>query len=155
MLEVGQLAPEFRLQDQDGLTRSLSDARGRWVVVYFYPKDDTPGCTKEACSFRDDLPRFEGLNAWVWGVSADDEQAHRKFARKYELNFPLLVDPGKEMLGAYGAWVEKSMYGKTYMGVARITYLIDPEGRVARVWPKVKPEEHAAEVAAALEELRA
>mgnify|MGYP002620049407 FL=1 len=155
MLEVGQLAPEFRLQDQDGLTRSLSDARGRWVVVYFYPKDDTPGCTKEACSFRDDLPRFEGLNAWVWGVSADDEQAHRKFARKYELNFPLLVDPGKEILGAYGAWVEKSMYGKTYMGVARITYLIDPEGRVARVWPKVKPEEHAAEVAAALEELRA
>ena len=155
MLEVGQLAPEFRLQDQDGLTRSLSDARGRWVVVYFYPKDDTPGCTREACSFRDDLPRFEGLNAWVWGVSADDEQAHRKFARKYELNFPLLVDPGKEMLGAYGAWVEKSMYGKTYMGVARITYLIDPEGRVARVWPKVKPEEHAAEVAAALEELRA
>lgn len=155
MLEVGQLAPEFRLQDQDGHTRSLADARGRWVVVYFYPKDDTPGCTKEACSFRDDLPRFEGLNAWVWGVSADDEQAHRKFARKYELNFPLLVDPGKEMLGAYGAWVEKSMYGKTYMGVARITYLIDPEGRVARVWPKVKPEEHAAEVAAALEELRA
>ena len=155
MLEVGQLAPEFRLQDQDGLTRSLSDARGRWVVVYFYPKDDTPGCTREACSFRDDLPRFEGLNAWVWGVSADDEQAHRKFARKYELNFPLLVDPGKEILGAYGAWVEKSMYGKTYMGVARITYLIDPEGRVARVWPKVKPEEHAAEVAAALEELRA
>lgn len=155
MLEVGQVAPDFRLLDQDGETRSLTDARGRWVVVYFYPKDDTPGCTKEACSFRDDLPRFEGLNALVWGVSADDERAHQKFVQKYDLNFPLLVDPDKTMLSAYGAWVEKSMYGKTYMGVARVTYLIDPEGRVARVWRKVSPEEHAAEVAAALAELQA
>ena len=155
MLEVGQVAPDFRLLDQDGQVRSLMDARGRWVVVYFYPKDDTPGCTKEACSFRDDLPRFEGLNAVVWGVSADDERTHQKFAQKYDLNFPLLIDPDKAMLGAYGAWVEKSMYGKTYMGVPRITYLIDPEGRVARAWPKVKPEEHAAEVASALAELQA
>lgn len=155
MLEVGQVAPDFRLLDQDGQVRSLTDARGRWVVVYFYPKDDTPGCTKEACSFRDDLPRFEGLNAVVWGVSADDERTHQKFAQKYDLNFPLLIDPDKAMLGAYGAWVEKSMYGKTYMGVPRITYLIDPEGRIARVWPKVKPEEHAVEVAEALAELRA
>jgi len=155
MLEVGQIAPDFSLQDQEGQTRSLADARGRWVVVYFYPKDDTPGCTKEACAFRDGLPRFEGLNAVVWGVSADDEKAHRKFADKFGLNFPLLVDPDKSMLEAYGAWVEKSMYGKRYMGVQRITYLIDPEGKVARVWPKVKPEEHAEEVATALAELRA
>lgn len=155
MLEVGQNAPDFSLHDQDGQIRSLADARGRWLVVYFYPKDDTPGCTKEACAFRDGLPRFEGLNAVVWGVSADDEKAHRKFAEKFDLNFPLLVDSDKAMLEAYGAWVEKSMYGKRYMGVQRITYLIDPDGKVARAWPKVKPEEHPEEVAAALAELRA
>jgi len=155
MLEVGQIAPDFSLHDQDGQVRSLADARGRWVVVYFYPKDDTPGCTKEACAFRDGLPRFDGLNAVVWGVSADDEKAHRKFAAKLELNFPLLVDPDKGMLEAYGAWVEKSLYGKRYMGVQRITYLIDPDGKVARAWPKVKPEEHAEEVAVVLAELRA
>jgi len=155
MLEVGQIAPDFSLQDQEGDVRSLADARGRWVVVYFYPRDDTPGCTKEACAFRDDLPRFQGLNALVWGVSADGAQAHQKFARKFDLNFPLLVDPDKSMLEAYGAWVEKSMYGKTYMGVQRITYLIDPEGKVAKAWPKVKPDEHAEEVAAALVELQA
>jgi len=155
MLEVGQIAPDFSLHDQEGQVRSLADARGRWVVVYFYPKDDTPGCTKEACAFRDGLPRFDGLNAVVWGVSADDEKAHRKFAEKFGLNFPLLVDPDKGMLEAYGAWVEKSMYGKRYMGVQRITYLIDPDGKVAKAWPKVKPEEHAEEVAAALAELQA
>lgn len=155
MLEVGQIAPGFRLQDQEGGVRSLADARGSWVVVYFYPRDDTPGCTKEACAFRDDLPRFRGLNALVWGVSADDAQAHQKFARKFDLNFPLLVDPDKSMLEAYGAWVEKSRYGKTYMGVQRITYLIDPEGKVARAWPKVKPDDHAEEVATALAELQA
>ncbi|MFU8888061.1 MAG: thioredoxin-dependent thiol peroxidase [Trueperaceae bacterium] len=155
MLDVGQIAPDFSLHDQDGQVRSLADARGRWVVVYFYPKDDTPGCTKEACAFRDGLPRFEGLNAVVWGVSADDEKAHRKFAEKFALTFPLLVDPDKAVLEAYGAWVEKSMYGKRYMGVQRITYLIDPEGKVARAWPKVKPEEHAEEVASALAELQA
>ena len=155
MLEVGQIAPDFSLHDQDGQVRSLADARGRWVVVYFYPRDDTPGCTKEACAFRDGLPRFDGLNAVVWGVSADDEKAHRKFAAKLELNFPLLVDPDKGMLEAYGAWVEKSLYGKRYMGVQRITYLIDPDGKVARAWPKVKPEEHAEEVAVVLAELRA
>jgi peroxiredoxin Q/BCP len=155
VLEVGQVAPPFSLADQDGTVRSLADVGGKWLVLYFYPKDDTPGCTKEACAFRDGLPRFEGLDAVVWGVSANDAKDHRKFADKYDLNFPLLVDPEKSMLEAYGAWTEKSMYGKTYMGVPRITYLIDPKGQVARVWPKVKPEEHADEVAAALEELRA
>jgi thioredoxin-dependent peroxiredoxin len=155
MLEVGQVAPDFSLFDQAGTRRSLSAVLGSWVVVYFYPKDDTPGCTKEACSFRDAMPRFDALDAVVWGVSADDEGAHRRFTSKFDLNFPLLVDPDKAMISAYGAWVEKSRYGKTYMGVPRVTYLIDPEGKVAKVWPKVSPEGHAEEVAAALAELRA
>jgi thioredoxin-dependent peroxiredoxin len=154
MLELGQVAPDFSLVDQEGTRRSLAEARGRWVVLYFYPKDDTSGCTKEACGFRDDLPRFEGLNAVVWGVSADDGTSHRKFAAKFDLNFPLLVDPDKSMIKAYGAWVEKSMYGKSYMGVPRITYLIDPDGRVAKAWSKVRPEEHPWEVAEALAELQ-
>jgi thioredoxin-dependent peroxiredoxin len=154
MLELGQVAPDFSLVDQEGTRRSLAEARGRWVVLYFYPKDDTSGCTKEACGFRDDLPRFEGLNAVVWGVSADDGTSHRKFAAKFDLNFPLLVDPDKSMIKAYGAWVEKSMYGTSYMGVPRITYLIDPDGRVAKAWSKVRPEEHPGEVAEALAELQ-
>ena len=155
MINVGDKAPGFTLQDQDGVTRSLEDYRGRWLVVYFYPKDDTPGCTKEACGFRDANAELAALDAAVVGVSADDESAHAKFAAKYELNFPLLVDPDKSMLEAYGAWSEKQMYGKSYMGVARVTYVIDPEGTVARVWPKVKAEGHADEVRAALEELTA
>jgi thioredoxin-dependent peroxiredoxin len=155
MLEVGQMAPDFDLLDQEGTRRSLAGVRGQWVVLYFYPKDDTSGCTKEACGFRDDLPRFEGLNANVWGVSADDERSHQRFASKFDLNFPLLVDPDKSMITAYGAWVEKSMYGKTYMGVPRITYLIDPDGRIAKLWPKVSPEEHPGEVAEALAQLQA
>ncbi len=155
MLEVGDQAPAFELQDQDGAAHSLEDYRGRWLVLYFYPKDDTPGCTKEACGFRDASDGLAALDAAVIGVSADDADAHRKFAQKYELNFPLLVDPEKSVLEGYGAWTEKQMYGKRYMGVARITYLIDPDGRIAQVWPKVKAEGHADEVRAALEALRA
>jgi len=155
MLEVGDQAPAFELQDQDGATHSLKDYQGRWLVLYFYPKDDTPGCTKEACGFRDASDGLAALDAAVIGVSADDAAAHRKFAQKYELNFPLLVDPEKSVLEGYGAWTEKQMYGKRYMGVARITYLIDPDGRIAQVWPKVKAEGHADEVRAALEALRA
>jgi peroxiredoxin Q/BCP len=153
MLEVGQAAPDFSLMDHAGTERSLASARGQWLVVYFYPRDDTPGCTKEACGFRDSLPQFSDLNALIWGVSADDSKAHQKFVAKFDLNFPLLVDPDQTMLQAYGAWVEKSMYGKKYMGVQRITYLIDPDGKVAHVWPKVSPEEHPAEVAAVLSQL--
>lgn len=153
MLEVGTPAPDFTLEDQSGSSHTLSEQRGKWVVVYFYPKDDTPGCTKEACSFRDALPRFQDIGAMVYGVSADDRGSHEKFARKYDLNFPLLVDPEKRVLNAYGAYGEKSMYGKKYMGVLRVTYLVDPEGKVARVWPKVKPEDHADEVRAAIAEL--
>lgn len=155
MLEVDQIAPDFSLKDQAGTQRSLSDARGSWLVLYFYPKDDTPGCTTEACSFRDTLPRFENLDALVWGVSADDEAAHEAFTQKYDLNFPLLVDPDRSMLEAYGTWGERQFAGNRYMGVSRTTYLIDPEGRVARVWVQVDPEVHAQEVAEVLEELQA
>ena len=154
MLEVGEQAPAFGLADQDGQTHTLDGYRGRWLVVYFYPKDDTPGCTKEACSFRDAAGGLAALDAAVVGVSADDAGAHQKFAQKYDLNFPLLVDPDKTMLEAYGAWGEKQKYGKRYMGVARITYVIDPEGKVAKVWPNVNAEGHADEVRAALTELQ-
>lgn len=153
MLDVGTQAPDFTLEDQAGRKHTLSEQRGKWVVVYFYPKDDTPGCTKEACSFRDALPRFQDVGAVVFGLSADDRASHEKFARKFDLTFPLLVDPDHGVLEAYGAYGEKSMYGRTYMGVHRVTYLIDPDGKVAKVWPKVKPEGHADEVRAAIGEL--
>jgi peroxiredoxin Q/BCP len=154
MLEVGELAPDFALPDQEGRLHRLSDYRGRWVVLYFYPKDDTPGCTKEACGFRDEKGRLEELGAVVLGVSADDVESHKRFAEKYHLNFPLLSDPAKEVIRAYGAWGKKTLYGKEYEGVLRQTFLIDPEGRVAKVWRKVSPEGHAEEVAQALEALR-
>lgn len=132
----------------------LSEYRGRWVVLYFYPKDDTPGCTKEACGFRDEKGRLEALGAVVLGVSADGVESHRAFAEKHHLNFPLLADPKKEAISAYGAWGKKNLYGKEYEGVLRQTFLIDPEGRIAKVWRKVNPEGHAEEVAKALEVFR-
>lgn len=131
----------------------LEDYRGRWVVLYFYPKDDTPGCTKEACAFRDAHAELKALGAVVLGVSADGVESHRRFAEKYGLNFPLLADPEKAVIRAYGAWGKKNLYGRVYEGVMRYTFLIDPEGRIARVWKKVKPATHAQEVAAALREL--
>jgi len=154
MLSVGDIAPNFTLPDQDGRSHTLEDYRGRWVVLYFYPKDDTPGCTKEACNFRDEKGRLEELGAVVLGVSADDVESHGRFHSKYGLNFPLLSDSQKNMIRAYGAWGTKTMYGREYEGVLRCTYLIDPQGRVARVWDKVKPDAHALEVAEALIELR-
>jgi len=150
MLDAGSEAPGFDLEDQDGRRHRLADYRGRWVVLYFYPKDDTPGCTKEACGFRDALPDLTGQNAVVLGMSADDRSSHERFARKHGLTFPLLVDPDKSVLEAYGAYGERSMYGRTFMGVKRISYLIDPEGKVARAWPKVQAAEHPAEVREAL-----
>jgi thioredoxin-dependent peroxiredoxin len=154
MVAVGQLAPGFEAPDQDGTVHRLASYRGKWVVLYFYPKDDTSGCTKQACAFRDDLGSLQALGAVVLGVSADDAAAHRKFVAKHDLGFPLLVDDEeKSLLHAYGAWVEKSMYGRTFMGVPRVTYLIDPQGVVARVWPKVSVDGHVDEVRAALEEL--
>lgn len=155
MLEVGQQAPEFDLEDQNGESHRLADQKGSWVVLYFYPKDDTPGCTKEACEFRDNMKLIESVGAKVFGVSADDKESHRKFATKHDLNFPLLVDPDREVLDAYEAYGEKQSFGKTSMGVHRVTYLIDPTGKIARVWPKVTPQGHADEVREAIEELKA
>ena len=153
-MEVGTLAPDFALPDQEGRTHRLSDYRGRWVVLYFYPKDDTPGCTKEACGFRDQMGSLKALDAVVLGVSADDVESHKRFAEKYGLNFPLLADPERKVLGAYAAWGQQNLSGKEVEGVLRQTFLIDPEGRIARVWRKVSPEGHALEVAEALKALR-
>ena len=153
-MEVGTLAPDFALPDQEGRTHRLSDYRGRWVVLYFYPKDDTPGCTKEACGFRDQMGSLKALDAVVLGVSADDVESHKRFAEKYGLNFPLLADPERKVIGAYGAWGKKNPYGTEEGGVLRQTFLIDREGRIARVWRKVSPEGHALEVAEALKALR-
>lgn len=153
MLEAGVMAPDFDLIDQDGIKRSLSDTRGSWTVLYFYPKDDTPGCSAEACSFRDALPEFEGLDAVVYGVSADDQISHRQFAEKFDLNFPLLVDKDRRVIDAYQAYGRKLVGDVVKEGILRRTYLIDPEGRVARSWKVDEPETHAAEVGRAIGEL--
>jgi peroxiredoxin Q/BCP len=150
MLSVGATAPDFSLPSTSGDVVSLKNLRGKKVVLYFYPKDDTPGCTKEACSFRDDLTRIKRKGALVFGVSADSIPSHQKFIEKYELNFPLLSDESKEMLKAYGVWQQKSFMGKKYMGIVRTTYIIDEEGRVAHVFPNVKVEGHTEEVLAKL-----
>jgi peroxiredoxin Q/BCP len=147
-LDPGTKAPSFSLKDQHGHTHKLSDYAGRPLILYFYPKDDTPGCTREACAFQDNLPKFGKSKAAVLGVSVLDEASKAKFANKYSLTFPLLADPDHEVIEKYGAWQEKSMYGKTYMGVARITYLIGPDGKVAKRWDGVKVDGHAEEVLA-------
>jgi len=154
MLNEGSKAPDFELQDQNGKVHKLSDYRGKWVVLYFYPKDLTPGCTTEACKFRDEFPKFEGVNAVVFGVSKDSIARHEKFASKYELSFPLLSDEEGKLCGDFGVWQEKSMYGRKYMGIVRSTFIIDPQGIVAKVYPKVKVKEHAAEVLNDLREMQ-
>jgi peroxiredoxin Q/BCP len=146
MVEVGKKAPDFALQDQDGNLRRLSDFRGKPVVLYFYPKDDTPGCTKEACSFRDSFAQFRKAGIEVLGVSTDDSQSHAKFRDKYDLPFTLLADTEKKVVEDYGVWVEKTNYGKKYWGTARTTFLIDKNGDIIHVFEKVKPDEHAQEV---------
>jgi peroxiredoxin Q/BCP len=148
---VGDLAPDFALEADDGRTVRLSDLRGRRVVLYFYPKDDTSGCTTQACGFRDQFPRFGSLDAVILGVSPDSVKKHQKFRAKYDLPFTLLADVGHAVADLYDVWVEKSMYGRKYWGNERATFLIDADGRVERVWEKVKPAGHAEEVAAALE----
>jgi thioredoxin-dependent peroxiredoxin len=153
-VEIGKPAPKFSLEDQDGTKVSLADCRGRWVVLYFYPKDDTPGCTTEACEFTEGIEAFEGLDAVVLGCSPDSPEKHRKFIAKHELKVRLLSDPDHRVMEAYGAWGEKSMYGKTTVGVIRSTVLIDPEGRVAHHWKKVSAKGHAAKVRERLEELQ-
>ena len=150
LLEVGDKAPAFRAKDQEGETVSLSDFKGKKLVLYFYPKDDTPGCTKEACSFRDGWSKFKKRGIAILGVSTDDEKSHRKFADKFSLPFPLLADPEKKIVTDYGVWGEKSMYGRKYMGTHRVTYVIDEKGKIAAVWPKVKPDGHADEILEAI-----
>jgi thioredoxin-dependent peroxiredoxin len=154
MLEAGTNAPAFSLPDQYGKVHQLADYKGKWVLLYFYPKDMTPGCTVEACNFRDDFPAFGNLDAVILGVSKDSVTRHKKFAEKYDLPFTLLSDEDGTICEAYGVWKEKSMYGKTFMGINRSTFLIDPDGKIARVYPKVKVKEHAAELLRALDELK-
>lgn len=153
-IAVGATAPSFTLTDQNDRSVKLADFAGRWVVLYFYPKDDTPGCTTEACEFTDSLKSFEGLNAVVLGVSPDSPESHRSFIAKHNLRLTLLADPEKKVLEKYGAWGEKTNYGKTSMGVIRSTYLIDPSGKVAHHWPNVKAPGHAQKVAERLAELQ-
>jgi thioredoxin-dependent peroxiredoxin len=149
MPSEGDKAPAFQASDEMGKVHKLADYKGKHVVLYFYPNDDTPGCTKEACSFRDSYAPLKKRGAVVLGVSRNDAQSHQKFKAKHELPFPLLVDDGT-VSKAYGTWVEKNNYGRTYMGMARSTFLIGPDGRIEKAWPKVKPEGHAEEVLAAL-----
>jgi thioredoxin-dependent peroxiredoxin len=155
MIDAGGPAPDFTLDDQDGNPVALADLRGRWALVYFYPKADTPGCTAQACSARDHSADYEAANAVVLGVSPDSVEELRKFADKYGLAFTLLSDPGGQVAQQYGVWVEKNNFGKTYFGNQRSSVLVDPEGSVARVFPNVKPAEHDELVLGALAELAA
>jgi peroxiredoxin Q/BCP len=142
MLEPGQTAPDFTLPDQDGRQVTLSDLRGETIVLYFYPRADTPGCTTQACGIRDRGPDYEAAGARVIGVSPDEPAALEKFAAKYDLGFTLFADPDHAVADAYGAWGEKSMYGKKYMGILRTTFIVDADGRIAQVFPKVQPKKH-------------
>ena len=152
-LEVGNKAPAFTLPDQEGKPVKLSSFKGKPVVLYFYPRDDTPGCTQEACDFRDSYAGLKKAGAVLLGVSPDDVKSHGKFTAKHALPFPLLADTDHAVAEAYGAWAEKSMYGRKYMGIVRSTFLIDADGKLARVWPKVKVRGHAEEVREALSAL--
>ena len=149
---VGDVAPDVALPDENGVVHRLADQRGRWTVLYFYPKDDTPGCTVEACEFRDNIGTISQHDAEVWGISPQGAASKRAFREKFDLPFTLLADEAHAVAEVYGSWVEKQNYGKTYWGTARTTFLVDPAGRIARAWPKVKPEGHAADVLATLDE---
>ena len=149
-LAVDKLAPDFTLPDQDGREQTLSNYRGQWVLLYFYPKDDTPGCTNEASQFRDLYPKFQKKGARIVGVSRDTPASHEKFRAKYGIPFTLLSDTDSKLCDAFGVIVEKNMYGKKSMGVARATFLIDEKGVIVKVWPKVKVDDHADEVLASL-----
>ena len=152
MLEVGKKAPDFSLLNQDEKKISLQDFIGQKVVLYFYPKDDTSGCTKEACSFSDDLPKFSKIDAVILGVSPDSVKSHKKFSEKYKLKFDLLADEEKKIVEKYGVWIEKSMYGRKYMGVERTTFIIDEKGKIKKIFYKVKVDGHNKEVLEALKD---
>jgi peroxiredoxin Q/BCP len=153
MIKLNTQAPDFSLLDQDDVAVSLADAKGKWLLLYFYPKDDTPGCTQQACLIRDNWQEFQSLPVVVWGVSADSPAKHKKFIAKYELPFRLLSDESHTMLEAYGVWQEKKFMGRRYMGIARTSVLIDQQGLVRRVYEDVKPAAHADQVLADLKEL--
>jgi peroxiredoxin Q/BCP len=152
-ISAGVQAPDFSLLDDSNLSRKLSDFRGQPVVLYFYPKDDTPGCTTEACAFRDDYSAYKKANLAVLGVSPDSPRSHAKFKEKFSLPFPLLADDGHKVCDSYGVWGPKKSYGHEYEGVLRTTFLIDSKGQIAKVFENVKPSEHSAEVLDALKEL--
>ena len=153
LIDVGKKAPSFSLNDQSGTTHKLADYAGKPVVLYFYPKDDTPGCTAESCAFQDNLPKFKPSNAVILGASILDEKSKAKFATKYNLTFPLLADAAHEVAEKYGVWQEKSRYGRKYMGIVRTTYLIGPDGKVAKRWDNVKVDGHAEDVLQAVKDL--
>ena len=153
LIEPGRKAPAFRLNDQNGATHTLADYDGKPLVLYFYPKDDTPGCTAESCDFQSKLPKFKPSKAAVFGISILDEKSKAKFAAKYGLKFPLLADAEHEVAEKYGVWQEKSRYGRKYMGIVRTTYLIGPDGKVTRRWDNVKVEGHAEEVLEAVKSI--
>ena len=153
-LKEGTLAPDFKTLDQDGKNHKLSDYKGQWVLIYFYPKDDTPGCTKEACAIRDMMPNFKKLKLKVFGVSVNDVKSHKKFAEKYDLPFTLLADPDKKVVKKYGVWGKKKFIGREYMGTFRTSFLIDPKGKIAKVYEKVNPETHATEILEDLKKLK-
>src|ERR1700693_1789381 len=146
LLEPGDKAPDFKTPDQDGKSVALKDFAGKKVVLYFYPKDDTPGCTVEACAFRDGIDEIKKRGAIVLGVSIDSVESHKKFKNKFDLNFPLLADTDKKLAEAYGTWKEKSMYGKKYMGIERTTFLVGADGKIAKIFPEVKTEGYAEQV---------
>ncbi|HPF95510.1 MAG: thioredoxin-dependent thiol peroxidase [Candidatus Magasanikbacteria bacterium] len=154
MLKIGSKAPAFNLPDKDGVMHKLADKKGEWVVLYFYPKDDTPGCTVEACSFRDNLPKFKKLGITVYGVSVDSQKKHQKFADKYDLPFTLLSDEEKKTVNDYGVWSLKKFMGREYMGILRWTFLINPEGKIAKIYENVKPAEHVEEILKDMKELK-
>ncbi len=153
--QVGDLAPDFSLPDDTGTLRTLSDQRGQWLVLYFYPKDDTPGCITESCEFRDAYERYRATGAEVWGISILGSGSKAAFKAKFGLPFALIADEQHEVAERYGVWIAKQNHGKTYMGTGRATFLVDPQGRIARAWDKVKPEGHAEAVLAALAEAKA
>ncbi len=151
-LTTGQPAPDFNLPDKDGKTHSLTDYKGKWLLIYFYPTDDTPGCTTEACTFRDNLPKFKDLKAEVVGISTQDSASHTKFASKYQIPFTLLADTEKEVVNKYGVWAPKKMFGREFLGTKRTSFLINPSGIITRIYENVRPLTHPAQV---LEDLRA
>lgn len=155
MLTTGTKAPDFSLADQNGTLQTLSAFQGQWVVLYFYPKDDTPGCTTEACAFRDSVHALTQRNVTVIGISTDSVASHKKFAEKYELPFLLLADTEKTVVEAYGVWAMKKMYGKEYEGILRTTFLIDPTGTIVTVYEAVQPDGHAGQILADIDSLTA